>query len=186
MNRTETTEMVADSKRPASAPPSPLICEDAKIPALAPPSPRNFELNKPIPNGSSKAIVSHDVASIPELNFALPTPPMGLDKEIADLIAHAKFHEAHSLSQSKADKSELILVEFLLSLGAAIPIPQDLIAVPLVKKLGSSNYQLRLHEFAGSSSSATASREVSTISFFRLVYHYLDIAGPSRHETITN
>jgi hypothetical protein len=80
----------------------------------------------------------------------------------------------------------LILVEFLLSLGAAIPIPQDLIAVPLVKKLGSSNYQLRLHEFAGSSSSATASREVSTISFFRLVYHYLDIAGPSRHETITN
>lgn len=186
MKRTETTEMVADSKRPASAPPSPLICEDAKIPALAPPSPRNFELNKPIPNGSSKAIVSHDVASIPELNFALPTPPMGLDKEIADLIAHAKFHEAHSLSQSKADKSELILVEFLLSLGAAIPIPQDLIAVPLVKKLGSSNYQLRLHEFAGSSSSATASREVSTISFFRLVYHYLDIAGPSRHETITN
>jgi hypothetical protein len=176
MKRT-TTEMVADTKRPASAPPSPLIFEDAKRPALAPPSPRNFELNKPIPNGSSKALVSCDVASIPELNFALPTPPMGLDKEIADLIAHAKFHEAHSLSQSKADKSELLLVEFLLSLGAAIPIPKDLIAVPLVKKLGSSNFQLRLHEFAGSSSSATASREVSTIYCFRLVNHYLNIVG---------
>lgn len=178
MKRTEISEIVADMKRPASAPPSPLNFEDAKRPALAAPSPLKFESNKPIPNGSSKAIGTHNVASIHELNFALPAPPIGLDTEIADLIAHAKFHEAHSLAQSKSDESKVLLVEFLLSLGAAIPVPKDLIAVPLMKKLGSSNYQLRLHEFAGSSTSATASREVSTISFFpSCVYHCVDIAS---------
>ena len=91
---------------------------------------------------------SHDVLSIPELNFALPAPPVGLDENIADLIAHAKFHEAYSLSQNKSNESEVLLVEFLLSLGAAIPIPKNVIGVLLVKKLGSPNYQMRLHGFA--------------------------------------
>ncbi|KAL3808497.1 hypothetical protein ACHAXA_005867 [Cyclostephanos tholiformis] len=159
MKRTETSIIVADAKRPASAPPSPLNFGDSKSAALTPPSPRKFEPNNHLPKGSSKMIDSHDVASIPELNFALPAPPVGMDKDIADLIAHGKFHDAHSRSQSESHES-VLLVDFLLSLGAAIPIPKDLIAVPLVKKLGSSNFQLRLHGFAGSSSSATASREV--------------------------
>jgi hypothetical protein len=162
MKRIETSTTVADAKRPASAPPSPLNFDDSNSPVLAPPSTQQFE-----PNGSSKMIGSHDVASISELNFALPAPPLGLNEDAADLIAHANFHEAYSLLQNKSQESEVLLVKFLLSLGAAIPISKDLIAVPLVKKMGSPNYQMRLHGFAGSNISATASGEVST--FFLVV-----------------
>mmetsp|Transcript_5245 Transcript_5245/g.9395 ORF Transcript_5245/g.9395 Transcript_5245/m.9395 type:complete len:1645 (+) Transcript_5245:114-5048(+) len=139
---------------------------DMKRPASAPPSPPSFETNSTTPNDglptdvSSKRIVSQDAATNSERVFAVPTPPKGLRQEIADLIVHAKFHEAHSLSQKKSDESAALLIKFLLSLGAAVPIPKEFIADPLVKKLSSSNYQLRLHEFVGSSSAASASRDV--------------------------
>jgi hypothetical protein len=129
---TNSTE-VAEIRRPASAPPSPIELNSMTVP-----------------------MAGYGVGS-----FALPTPPKGLRQEIADLIAHAKFHEAHSLSQEKRDESKALLITFLLSLGAAVPIPKEVIADPLVKKLSSPKYQLRLHEFVGSSSSASASRDVS-------------------------
>ena len=120
----------AEIIRAASAPPSP----------HSPPSPHNFQLNN--------------------TSFDLPRPPKGLHQDFADLIAHAKFHEAHSLSQEgKADDSKA-LIKFLLSLGAAVPIPKKIIMDALVKKIKSSNYQLRLHEFVGNSKSASASRDV--------------------------
>mmetsp|Transcript_32815 Transcript_32815/g.69018 ORF Transcript_32815/g.69018 Transcript_32815/m.69018 type:complete len:1658 (+) Transcript_32815:135-5108(+) len=137
-----------------------------KRPASAPPSPPNSEVNSSTPEGglctgiSSTRFVSHVEASTTELNFDAPPPPKGLRQEIADLISHAKFHEAHSLYQKKSDDSKALLIKFLLSLGAAVPIPKEFIADPLAKKLSTSNYQLRLHEFVGSSSSASASRDV--------------------------
>jgi len=139
---------------------------DMKRPASAPPSPPSFETKSTTPNGgssanvSSKRIVSRDEASISERGFAVPTPPKGLRPEIADLIARAEFHEAHSLSQQKSDDSETLLIKFLLSLGEAVPIPKEFITDSLVRKLSSSNYHLRLHEFVGNSSSASASRDV--------------------------
>mmetsp|Transcript_44871 Transcript_44871/g.94135 ORF Transcript_44871/g.94135 Transcript_44871/m.94135 type:complete len:1659 (-) Transcript_44871:52-5028(-) len=139
---------------------------DTKRPASAPPSPPSFEANDTTPNGgsstdvSSKKIVSHDEASKSESSFALPPPPKGLHKEVADLIIHAKFHEARSLSQQRSDESEALLIQFLLSLGAAVPIPKELIADPLEEKLSSPSYQLRLHEFVGRSKSACTSRDV--------------------------
>lgn len=45
-------------------------------------------------------------------------------------------------------------------MGAVVPIPKELIADILLEKLSMSNFQLRLHEFVGSSSSASAFRDV--------------------------
>ena len=120
--------------------------------ASAPPSPHSPATGLSRRNSSESPIC--------ERSFAMPVPPKGLQKGIADLIVHAKFHEAHSLYKGKTDNSDAVLVKFLLSLGAAVPIPKEYIKEALVKKLSSSNYQLRLHEFVGSSSSASTSRDV--------------------------
>lgn len=136
---------------------TPELVTDMKRSSSAPPSPHT-------PNGTKKHI-----ASISDL----PTSPIALHQDVADLIAQAKFYEAHSLSQSKSDVSGVLLVNFLLSLGATIPISKSLIANMLEKKLCLSNYQLRLHELAGSGTSATASREVivATISIWLWIEH---------------
>eukprot|EP00578_Thalassiosira_sp_NH16_P017862 CAMPEP_0181128302 /NCGR_PEP_ID=MMETSP1071-20121207/28680_1 /TAXON_ID=35127 /ORGANISM="Thalassiosira sp., Strain NH16" /LENGTH=1655 /DNA_ID=CAMNT_0023214141 /DNA_START=106 /DNA_END=5073 /DNA_ORIENTATION=+ len=138
---------------------------DVKRPASVPPSPSNSELNSPIPNGGTSTGISKKTnvsgnASPTEQTFTVPNPPKGLRKEIADLIANAKFHEAHSLSQIKCDEFGELSIQFLLSLGEAVPIQKELIANPLVKRLNSSNYQLRLHEFVGNSISASSWRNV--------------------------
>ncbi|KAL9183858.1 hypothetical protein ACHAXT_004714 [Thalassiosira profunda] len=124
-------------------------------------SPPSDELNSPAPNGGMiDRVVSHDEASLAEKNFTVPTPPEGLSQEMAVLIAGAKFHEAHSISAEKSEESEAHLIEFLLSLGAALPVPREFIASTLAKKLSSPNYLLRLHEFVGSSSAASTARDV--------------------------
>jgi len=132
-----------------------------KRPASGPLSPPIVEKNNVAPNGRTlKDILSHDEASYSKRVLPVPTPPKGLRQEVADLIARAKFHEAYPLSQQKSDDSKALLIKFLLSLGAAVPIPTELIAEPLMEKLSSSNYKLRLHEFLGSSDSASTSRDV--------------------------
>jgi len=120
--------------------------------ASAPPSPLNFE-KKSSSRKPSKRIMSQE-------SFDIPSPPQGVSQDIADLIAHAKFHKAHSLYKGKEEDSEALLIQFLLSLSAAVPISKDFIAEALTKKLKSSHYKLRLHEFVGNSSSACASRDV--------------------------
>jgi hypothetical protein len=112
-------------------------------------------------NGPPKRIVSHCEDFITAQSFAIPTPPEGLHQDIADLIALAKFHDAHSLSRTKSDEAETLMVKFLLSLSTAIPISKEFIADQLIRQLGSANYLSRLNGFVGCSSSATASRNVS-------------------------
>jgi len=149
------SDQLADTKRPASAPPSP----------PSPPSPPYCEIIGTTTNGGlntdtpTKKIIPGDKASISERGFAVPNPPKGLHQKIADLIAHAKFHKAYAISQQKSDESKALLIKFLLSLGAAVPIHNESIAVSLETKL-SSSCQSCLHEFVGNSSSASASREV--------------------------
>jgi len=120
--------------------------------ASAPPSPLNFE-KKSSSRKSSKKIMSQE-------SFDIPSPPQGVSQDIADLITHAKFHKAHSLYKGKEEDSEALLIQFLLTLSAAVPISKDFIADALTKKLKSSHYKLRLHEFVGNSTSACASRDV--------------------------
>lgn len=152
---TESASPSIHKRKKAALTPEPVT--DMKRSASAPPPPHT-------PNGTKKHITP---LSDPT------TPPIALHQDIADLIAQAKFHEAHSLSQSKSDESGVLLVNFLLSLGATIPISQSLIANMLEKKLCSSNYQLQLHELAGSGTSATAWREVivATISIWLWIEH---------------
>lgn len=142
-------DQVGDLKRSASSSRS---SPDLDVPSTSP----NGSLGPII---SPERIVSRGEASS-EHSSAAHTPPTGLRQDIADLIRGAKFHEARSLSQKKSDESESLLIQFLLSLSSAVPIPKEFIADTLKKKLSSSNYQSRLHKFVGSSSSASASRDV--------------------------
>ncbi len=139
-------------------------CVVAEIvcPVVAPSPQRTVDMTDSTLNGPPKRTVSHCEDFIPEQSFAIPAPPEGLHQDVADLIALAKFHDAHSLSRRKSDQSDALLVKFLLSLSAAIPIYKEFIADRLVRQLGSAYYQLRLKQFVGCSSSATASRNVST------------------------
>ena len=114
-------------------------------------------------NGPPKRTVSHCDDFITEQSSATPEPPEGLHQDIADLIALAKFHDAHVLFRSKSVEPDTLLVKFLLSLSAAIPISKDFIVDQLATQLGSANYRSRLNEFVGCSSSATASRNVSGV-----------------------
>lgn len=164
----ETASQIDNSNKKTKASETPEIFTDLKRSASAPPLPLDFDRHTP--DGSLKSKSSHAFTPITD---NIPVPSMGLHEDIVDLIVHAKFHEAYSLSQSKSDKSEDHLVKFLLSLGAAIPIPKALIADTLEKKIGSSYYHLQLHEFAGSSTSATALREaiVAIISIWLWTEH---------------
>lgn len=129
--------------------------------AAASPPLATLDMTDATMNGPPKRIVSHCEDFITAQSFAIPTPPEGLHQDIADLIALAKFHDAHSLSRTKSDETETLLVKFLLSLSTAIPISKEFIADQLVRQLGSANYLSRLNGFVGCSSLATASRNVS-------------------------
>jgi hypothetical protein len=134
---------------------------EIESPAVASPPLATLDMTDTTMNGPPKRIVSHCEDFITAQSFAIPTPPEGLHQDIADLIALAKFHDAHSLSRTKSDEAETLLVKFLLSLSTAIPISKEFIADQLIRQLGSANYLSRLNGFVGCSSSATASRNVS-------------------------
>ena len=95
------------------------------------------------------------------LLFNAPKRPKELHDEIADLIAGAKFHKAYLLSKQKSYGTDDLLVEFLTSLGAAVPIPKAMIANLLTESLSTSQYKERMRAFVGYNSSASAARDVS-------------------------
>jgi hypothetical protein len=70
-----------------------------------------------------------------ELHFAPPDAPQGLSSELAQLIIDGKFYEALAVSKEKPGASEDLLIEYLLSLAAAVPIPRVAISDALGKKL---------------------------------------------------
>eukprot|EP00804_Cyclotella_cryptica_P017526 CCRYP_006699-RA/>CCRYP_006699-RA protein AED:0.01 eAED:0.01 QI:265/1/1/1/1/1/3/77/1518 len=130
--------------RPASAPvqPPPVILPDAVVTVkeeTAPPDVNTANVCRP------------------ELHFTPPEPPQGLSPEIAQLILDSKFHEAYALSHEKSDQSEDLLVEFLLSLAAAVPIPKTAISDTVRNELAK---RTSLKEFAGESTFASVSRDV--------------------------
>lgn len=149
------------------------VVAEIECPVVAPSPQRTVDMTDSTLNGPPKRTVSHCEDFIPEHSFAIPAPPEGLHQDVANLIALAKFHDAHSLSRRKSDQSDALLVKFLLSLSAAIPIYKEFIADRLVRQLGSAYYQLRLKQFVGCSSSATASRNVivAVISIWLWVEH---------------
>lgn len=131
--------------RPASAPvqPAPVILPKAVV---------TLKDDAPPPD------VTMPEFSRPELHFTPPEPPQGLSPEIAQLILDSKFHEAYALSHEKTDQSEDLLVEFLLSLAAAVPIPRAAVLDTVRKELA---MWTSLKEFMGETSFSSLSRDVS-------------------------
>ena len=93
----------------------------------------------------------------PVLHITPPEPPKGLGSDLVQLILDAKFHEAFALADKKPDVPKALLIEFLLSLAKAIPIPSDAISEMLATKLSK---RAVLEKFGGESSFASAAREV--------------------------
>jgi hypothetical protein len=131
--------------RPASAPvqPAPVILPKAVV---------------TLKDDASPPDVTTPEVSRPELHFTPPEPPEGLSPEIAQCILDSKFHEAYALSHEKPDQSEDLLVEFLLSLAAAVPIPRATVTDVVRKELAR---WASLKEFVGETSFASLSRDVS-------------------------
>ncbi len=142
------------------------VVAEVESPAVAPLPLATVDMTDSTLNGPPKRTVSHCEDLISEQSFVTPAPPEGLHQDVADLIALAKFHDAHSLSRRKPDQSDTLLVKFLLSLSAAIPISKEFIADRLVRQLGSAYYHLRLKQLVGCSNSASASRNVSAFFSF--------------------
>ena len=93
----------------------------------------------------------------PKLHFTPPEPPKGLGSDIVQLILDAKFYKAFAIAEKKPDLSKDLLIEFLLSLAKAIPIPSGTISEMLEIKL---NKWAVLDKFVGESSFASAAREI--------------------------
>lgn len=91
-----------------------------------------------------------------------PMRPEGLPSKIADTIADGKFYDA--CKSRKADPSipEEPLVEFLLSLGGATPIPETLISNLLVQTMDTKSFRVKLRPFIGNDVAASDARDVSS------------------------
>lgn len=140
------------------------VVAEIESPGVAHPPLATVDKTESTLNSPPKRTVSHCDDLITEQGFAILPPPEGLHQDVADLIAVAKFHDAHSLSRTQSTQSNPLMVTFLLSLSAAIPISKEKIANLLTRQLGSASYQSRLKELLGCSSSATALRNVSACS----------------------
>ena len=70
------------------------------------------------------------------MQFFVPPAPQTITAEIAGLVLEAKSHEAIFLAQSTdSNQSGAAVVEYLLSVGTAVPIPKALVANPLKDRL---------------------------------------------------
>jgi hypothetical protein len=86
------------------------------------------------------------------MTFVAPDVPAGLSTHKADQIRSSKFHRV----RTQLDPSEYgIAVEFLLSAGAAVPIPKGLVLGPLKERLNTPGFKS-----AGVNSAPPISREV--------------------------
>jgi len=101
------------------------------------------------------------------MRFIVPPLPDALKSEIADLICQSKFHEALETSvkedtttHNKPGVPKPNLVEYLLAVGAAVPIPKALIATPLKERFNSPT----LKNLGGNPGSSAIAREVVVAS----------------------
>lgn len=107
------------------------------------------------------------VCAVPEnvgMIFFVPKPPLGLQREFSELILQSKFHEAllkfrrHPIGNF--NKPEKILIDFLISVGSAVPIPKALIANPLKERLNAPQNKKLSQILGGGGNSASVMRDV--------------------------
>ncbi len=96
------------------------------------------------------------------LTLSRPKRPDGLPSDIADTIASGKFYEAWKSRKENPSLPEGSLVEFLLLLGGATPIPDTLISDHLVQTMDTESFRIKLRSFIGTEVAASDARGVSS------------------------
>lgn len=132
------------SKMPARAQTDDIQCKSEKNAAVRPPA----EDSKP---GASVS-KSGGCRGKGGMKFVAPTVPSTLASQRADLILSGFFHKvAAELDQSDYN----VALDFLLSVGAAVPIPKGLVLSPLKERLNTPGFKN-----AGSNSAPPITRDV--------------------------
>ena len=106
-------------------------------PASAPPSPTSADVANALLQGTASDEDSADAIVV--LPFTAPAPPEHLPKKISNLALRAKFHDAMTVASESADNTEALLVDFLFSLGRAVPKVKSHITEMLQDKLNSTD-----------------------------------------------
>jgi len=94
------------------------------------------------------------------LTLTHPMRPEGLPSKIADTIADGKFYDACILRKANPSIPKESLVEFLLSLSRATPIPETLISNLLVQTMDTKSFRVKLRSFIGIDVAASDARDV--------------------------
>ena len=137
-------------------------------PASAPPSPTSADaINILLGTGTGENSLDASVV----LPFTPPDPPKQLPKKIANLALRAKFHDAMTVAAESAGETDMLLVDFLLSLGRAIPKLKSHITKMLLDKLNLADKRTQLGILVGDEKFASDSKEmiVALISMWMCV-----------------
>ena len=126
-------------------------------PASAPPSPTSADItNALLSTGVDKD--SFDASVL--LPFTPPAPPIQLPKNIATFALRAKFHDAMVVASRRADETEAFLVDFLLSLGRAVPKLKSHVTQMLLDKLKLADKRTHVGILAGDDKFASDTKEM--------------------------
>lgn len=137
-------------------------------PASAPPSPTSADVvNKLLSKGADEDPFDASVV----LPFTPPVPPKQLPKKITNLALRAKFHDAMTVAAKSGGEKEVVLVEFLLSLGQAVPKLKSHIEKMLLAKLNLADKRTHVGILVGDDKFASDTREmiVALISMWMCV-----------------
>jgi hypothetical protein len=110
------------------------------------------------------------------MRFVLPPVPPSLPCGLADLVRCGRVHEAiESLTESEdlLVPVRIALIEYLVTLGANVPIPKALVSNPLKDRLST------IFKNSAANGNHSILREVSSSAVFRLAHHITHIIPPS-------
>jgi hypothetical protein len=100
------------------------------------------------------------------LPFTPPVPSANLPKKISNLALRARFKDAMTLATKTGDETEASLVDFLLSLGSAVPKLKSRIYDMLMKKLNLSDKRTHIGILVGDDKFASETKEMLVALIF--------------------
>jgi len=126
-------------------------------PSSAPPSPTSAEMGNALQGMTSDDDSVHQLLVLP---FTPPPPPELLPKKISNLALRAKFHDAMAVASDRDDDAEALLVDFLFSLGSAVPKLKSRVTDMLLEKLNSADKRTQVGILVGDSKFAHDAKEM--------------------------
>jgi len=94
------------------------------------------------------------------MRFFIPPHSDKIDDSDADTILKGLFHTIASLSDTDSKKQALL--EYLLAVGSAVPLPKALVANPLKEKLNEASLKALVTSFGSNIRSMTGPRQIIT------------------------